>query len=313
LADSSDHSVWFIGDLSDPWVVSIAESLSRCTGIVQVHCPADLPDRPFEADRPPPLIVIHRHRFTPVDAQRLKEYRSALVSGEPPVVLLCISPYVRYEELERWSLLADLVISEATAADVLPRHAIRLVGAAGKEPPTLPDAARVRIEVAGGNHDLCQAVVDACTGAGYQTLRVADLEITGAVGARNSPSRPSAGHTLTIWDVPLLEPDWSQRLARRAHASGPVIALVGFPDRQIVTVAKASGAFACLELPFNVDDLIDVIDRATRTFSPDRSSVPTRVEQPHHLPPPPRRRRQQRELPAASAPWSDRQGKPRVS
>ena len=149
-------------------------------------------------------------------------------------------------------------------------------------------------------------------GAGYRTHQVADLEIAGAAGARRSPSRP-AETMLTIWDVPLLEPDWSQRLERRARTSGPVIALVGFPDREIVTVAKASGAIACLELPYHVDDLIDVIDRAARTFSPDTLFSPGRVEQPHHLPPPPRGRKQYREHPAAAVPWSDRQGKPKVS
>jgi hypothetical protein len=230
------------------------------------------------------------------------------------VVLLCISLYVRYEELERWSPLADRVISEATAADVLPRHVARVIGGR-KEPSRRAESAKFQIEVAGGNHDLCQALVDACEGAGYRTLPVADLEISGAAGARSrspSPSRDGE-HTLTIWDVPLLEPDWSQRLERRARASGPVIALFGFPDRETVTIAKACGAIACLELPYNVDDLIDVIDRAAQTLSSERSPIPARVEPPHRLPPPPRGRKQHREHPATAVPWSDREGKPKVS
>jgi hypothetical protein len=244
------------------------------------------------------LIVVHRHRFTAVDAQRLTDYRTGPAAGERPAVLLCISPYVRYEELERWSLLADLVISEATAADVLPRHVARLAGVPGESAARI-EAPRFRIEVAGGNHDLCQAVVDACAGAGYRTQRVADLEVAGATGAQSSPLRTDE-HALTIWDVPLLEPDWAQRLERRAGTTGPVIALVGFPDREIVTVAKRSGAIACLELPYNVDDLIDIIERTSRTLSSERWPIPARVEQPHQLPPPPRGRRQHREHPAAA-------------
>ena len=64
LIDSTDDALWFMGDLSDSWVVSIAGALSHCTGIVQVHSPGDLPERPFDRDQSPRLIVIHRHRFT---------------------------------------------------------------------------------------------------------------------------------------------------------------------------------------------------------------------------------------------------------
>ena len=138
MMDSSEDALWFMGDLSDPWVVSIAGELARCTSVVQVHCPGDLPDRPFDLDRPPRLMVIHRHRFTAVDAQRLKEYRVCPVAGDAPAILLCVSPYVRYEELERWSGLADLVISEATAADILPRHVAR----SGREASRPVDASR---------------------------------------------------------------------------------------------------------------------------------------------------------------------------
>ncbi len=308
--DTTEDALWFMGDLSDSWVVSIAEQLARCSGIVQVHCPSDLPVRPFDADRPPRLVVIHRHRFTTVDAQRLKEYRVCPVAADPSAILLCVSPYVRYEELERWSGLADLVVAEATAADILPRHVARLVER--REGRSMrAETAGFRIEVAGGNHDLCQALVEACQGAGYRTLQVDDLEIAAAAGPKRSP-KTVAERTLTIWDVPLLEPDWSQRLERRSRTHGPVIALFGFADRETVTLAKASGAIACMELPYNVDDLIDIIDRAARTLYPERWPIPVRAEQPHRLPPPPRRRKDRQERPPEVTPWSVRQGKPRV-
>ena len=191
---TTDDALWFMGDLSDPWVVSIAGELARCASIVQVHCPGDLPDRPFDPDRPPRLIVIHRHRFTAVDAQRLKEYRVCPVAVDAPAILLCVSPYVRYEELERWSGLADLVISEATAADILPRHVARLVERrVGRS--TRAETAGFRIEVAGGNHDLCQALVEACAAAGYRAVQVDDLEIARAAGAQTLALDASAsGH-----------------------------------------------------------------------------------------------------------------------
>jgi hypothetical protein len=303
--DSTEDALWFMGDLSDPWVVSIAEALARCAGIVQVHCPGDLPDRPFDDGRPPRLIVIHRHRFTAVDAQRLKEYRVCPSTVDAPAILLCVSPYVRYEELERWSELADLVISEATAADVLPRHITRL-GDRQVSRSTRVETAGFRIEVAGGNHDLCQAIVEACAIAGYSSLQVPDLAAAG-VTRPPAPATNAVERALTIWDVPVLEPDWSERLRRRSASSGPVIGLFGFADRETVTLAKASGAIACLELPYQVDDLIDVIDRAARSLSPERWPSPKRAEPPHRLPPPPRRRKGPRERPVTAPPWSDRE------
>ena len=65
--DSTDDALWFMGDLSDPWVVSIAEALARCAGIVQVHCPGDLPDRPFESRS---AAALDCHSPAPVHGRR---------------------------------------------------------------------------------------------------------------------------------------------------------------------------------------------------------------------------------------------------
>ena len=110
-------------------------------------------------------------------------------------------------------MLADLVISEATAADVLPRHVARLVQA-GEGPMSRADTAGLRIELAGSNHDLCRALLDACEGAGYRALPVGELRNGAVTIPAASPSAPSE-RVLTIWDVPILEPDWSQGLEQR--------------------------------------------------------------------------------------------------
>lgn len=312
MNDATVPAVWFVGDLSDPWVVAIAEVLAGCADIMQVHCAGELAERPFDVDKPPALLVVHRQRITPRDAQQLKEYRISPVKGDPSAIVLCVGPYVRYDELERWSSLADLVISEATAAEVLPRHVKRIVGRPEDE------AKRVRpteliIEVVSHNHDLRQAIVDACAGTSLQVLAARDLECPRAPGeARTRPQAAAPRPKLTIWDVPLLEPDWSQRLERRARLTGPVIALLGFADRESVTVAKACGAVACLELPYNVDDLCDVIVRVTRDRLPEFDMARTRTEPPHHLPPPPSRRKRSQEAAPGPVPWSDRARKPRV-
>ena len=312
MIDSSAGALWFIGDLSDPWVVSIAEVLARCTSIVQVHCPGEVPECPYDLARSPRLVIVHRQRLTAADVLRLRSYRDPKAPSTAPAIILCVSPYVRYDELERWSGLANHVLFEATAGDVLPRYVARLVE--GRESRIARvDSTGFRIEVAGSNRDLCEGLVEACVIAGYRAIAVDDLDAAAGGSGAQPAASPAAERALTIWDVPVLEPDWVERLERRARSTGPVIALFGFADREVVATAKARGAVACLELPYDVDDLIDVIDRAGRSFPADKWPVRVRVEPAHRLPPRPRRRKQQHDTTTAAVPWSDRERKPTIS
>jgi hypothetical protein len=311
LIDSSEGVLWFVADLSDPWVVSIAEVLVRCTSIVQVHCPGEVPECPYDLARPPRMVIVHRQRITAADAQRLRGYRDAKTPSAAPAIILCVSPYVRYDELERWSSLANHVLFEATVGDVLPRHVARVVeGREGRIARVNPTV--FGIEVAGRNRHLCEGLVQACVTAGYRAVAVDDLDAARGVGAKPS-NPPAAERALTIWDVPVLEPDWAERLELRTRSTGPVIALFGFADREVVATAKARGAVACLELPYDVDDLIDVVDRAGRSIPIDKWPVHVRVEPPHRLPPRPRRRKQQQDTATAEVPWSDHDRKPTIS
>jgi hypothetical protein len=308
LIDSSECALWFVGDLSDPWVVSIAEVLARCTSIVQVHCLGEVPECPYDLARPPRLVIVHRQRLTAGDAQRLRGYRDPKTPSAAPAIILCVSPYVRYDELERWSGLANHVLFEATAGDVLPRHVARVVdGREGRIAPV--DSTGFRIEVAGSNRDLCEGLVEACATAGYRAVAVDDLQAPGSV----LPQPAAPERALTIWDVPVLEPDWAERLEQRARSTGPVIALFGFADREVVATAKTRGAVACLELPYDVDDLINVVDRVGRSIPADKWPVRLRAEPPHRLPPRPRRRTRQQDTATAAVPWSDRGRKPTIT
>jgi hypothetical protein len=302
--DTVEGAIWFMGDLSDPWVVSIADALSESRSVVRLDCAGELPDRPFDPSHPPRLIVMHRHRLTPGDAEQLRRWREPAASAAPPALFLCVSPYVRYEDLERWSGLVNLVLSEASAPDVLLRHVARLVD----EPASRPArgaSPSFRIEVAGTNDELRKALAEACARAGYRVEQVDD----GAVGDNQAPVRPPVApgqRVLTIWDVPVLEPGWPERLERRSRATGPVIVLFGFADRTTVACAKAHGAAACLELPYNVDDLLDVIDRTARRVPQGSWGTPAKHDAPHILPPRPRGRRTLRQTPAAVPAWLKR-------
>jgi hypothetical protein len=299
--DESDGAIWFFGDLSDPWVVAIADALPPAHGVLRMDSPGESLRQPFDAHHPPRLIVVHRQRLASGDADRFQELRTQIGTVHSPALILCVGPYVRYEELERYSGLVDLLLSEATASEVLPRHVTRLLdGRPGRTPRTEQDLL-VRVRVASSNGELSRTIAEACATAGYRVEQTDDQ----TVGARtptptsHEPASPSES-LLTVWDVPVLE-EWTERLERHARQAGPVVALIGFPDRSTVALAKAKGAIACLELPLNLDDLIDVIERFAQSQILEPHHSPARAEPPHTLPPRPRRQLADRRPPAEAA------------
>ena len=308
--DASPSPIWFIGDLSDPWVTSIANSIARGRNVHCVDCVAALPSDCFDRTDPPRLIVIHRSHLGFEDIERLADWRAPQSTNPVPAVFLCVSPYVRYVELERVSRLVDVGVSEATAAEVLPRHVARVIEGTERQGPR-PAAVPFRIEVASGNEAIGGAVLEACVSAGYRAELIDDQEIGGIIRVRNRPG-PATERVLTIWEIPVLETGWAGRLEWRALRTGPVITLAGFADREIVTQARAHGAVSCLELPCDLDDLIDAVDRVIRLTALESWPVPPRAEPPHELPPRSHGNARRRGNPASSAPWSDRGPLPRI-
>ena len=151
----------------------------------------------------------------------------------------------------------------------------------------------IHVEVISTNHALRATLLEICLAAGFEALDSSDAAFTphplrsyrarsGAALARNERPHP----VVTVWDVPVLEAGWPELIEHRSRL-GPVIALLGFADRATVGLARAKGAAACLDLPFNVVDLIDVLDRVSRPLLDDREPpVPVRLESPHAVPPP---------------------------
>ena len=112
------------------------------------------------------------------------------------------------------------------------------------------------VEVVSSDYELRRVLREAAAHAGYRATDAAAL----AVGPE-----AAAGRALTVWDVPVLEPRWEERLERRCRL-GPVLALLGFADRAAVAQARDAGASACLDLPCALDDLIDALDRMAKGF-----------------------------------------------
>lgn len=247
----------FAGDLGDPWVAAIAAALP--SGSVVVSCETELPEVwPFEA-APGRVLVLHRDILTRADAARLARDRH---EGRFTRVVLCVGPHARYHALQAWAAgLADAVLPEATAAEVIARYL-------GNEPTPRPERHRPRITVVGGLHEPRAMLADLCEAAGYPVVSVSNW----------SQVAPTA--RLAVWDVPVLEPHWPERLEHYA-ASRSVVALLGFADRVLVAEARARGASACLDSPCHPADLAFVLDRLAGYWQPIRR------DDGHALPPPP--------------------------
>jgi len=252
--EGPDRAIWFAGDLGDPWVVSIAESLPRESP--RFDCPGDLPEV-WPIDRPSPFaLVVHRSTLSSTDAHRLARLKAR--ADRTPRIVLCVGPYARYADVERWARLVDVVMPEATAREIVLRSALAI-----ERKPRPSGGARPRVVVVSSNHDLRATLVEAARTGGFSVEGVSEpVEATPGVAV--------------VWDVPVLEPDWPERLAALSRKSS-VLALLGFADRATVTLARSQGAFACLDLPCDIGDLLHTLDRMTSA----------RHDTPHATPPAP--------------------------
>ncbi len=304
--DATGPTIRFVGDLGDPRVMEILGSISDLSEVHAVMCVGDVPDRLFGPDQPPRLLIVHRTRLSQADAARIEQWRPVPRVHALPRVILCFSPYVRYAELERCSRGVDLAISEATAVETLSRHVSRLLERRDEPPRAAPAADCLPVQVISSNHELRAVLSEICLAegfkvssgreftarwqgriVGYDSNRVNDHTTNDKIGILSHEGTGAANQMLTLWDIPVLEPDWPRLLEERTKL-GPVVALLGFADRATVGQARASGAAGCLDLPLDVNDLVHVIERVNRKFRADSSSkTEGRIEPAHAVPPAP--------------------------
>ena len=283
--DATGPRIRFVGNLGDPWVMEILGSISDLSEVHAVMCVGDVPDRLFEPDQPPRLLIVHRTRLSQADAARIEQWRSLPRVNVLPQVILCFSPYVRYAELERCSRGVDLAISEATAVETLSRHVSRLLERRDEPPQAAPAADCLPVQVISSNHELRAVLSEICLAEGFKVS--SGREFTAQWQGRAAGADRAAKQMLTLWDIPVLVADWPRLLEERTKL-GPVVALLGFADRATVGQARASGAAACLDLPLDVNDLVHVIERVNRKLRSDSSTkFEGRIEPAHAVPPGP--------------------------
>ena len=107
MAATTD-TIGFIGDLLDPWVAAIADALPTNLVIKRVNCAGDIPEEPFGLGQSPALVVLHRHGLSALDRARMKRWTETSESKLKPTVVLCVSPYVRYDDIERMCLASSI-------------------------------------------------------------------------------------------------------------------------------------------------------------------------------------------------------------
>ncbi|WP_165222271.1 hypothetical protein [Aquisphaera insulae] len=274
--------VWFLGDLDDPWVARIADSIRGLPGLAIRSVVGDLPSADRMAD-PPSLLIVHRSRLSDADIASIESWvppdpddRTELAPG----IVLCYGPLVRYAELERCARLSCLLIPEAVAAETLDGQARRRLGMDPRGSGRVGTRG-LTVDVVSSNRALRDALAEGLEGLGIRSRSQPDPGLHEVI-----LTQASGRADVMVWDVPVLEPGWTAVLERRARQSA-VIALLGIADRALVTEAKAAGAYACLDVPLDLEDLASVIGRIHAERAGLRTAAVARAEPRHAVPPGP--------------------------
>jgi len=234
-AVGEERPIVFSGDLADPWARAIRSALPKAEVLDGPTLPDPWPER-FE----PATLILHRATLTAAEIERIRGLKQ---DAEGPRVLLVVGPHVRHHQLQRLGTAVDVVVSEAMARETIARH----LAAAEDEPAPRLKHRRPAVAVACRPIELAEVLTETCQAAGHPaTVRRFDLE--------------DAPEPWRIWEVPTLELDWPNRLAKLARGR-TLIALIGLADREAVEEARRRGAAACLDLPCEPADLRFVLDR----------------------------------------------------
>jgi hypothetical protein len=247
-------AVHFFGDLSDPWVVAIADALP--TDTKRDDCPASLPEETPTAT----ILVVHRALLGANDGNILRKWRE-----HGPHIILCVGPNVRARDVEPLGKSVDVILNDATASEIVARY----VGSLGHFHASAPRETLPLLAVVASGFEMRRMLVDAAKAAGFPARGFSTWD-------EATPSR------LAIWDAPVMLPGWEKQLIDPSRKR-TVLAMIGFPDRYSVALARDAGAAACLDFPCDIADLAFVLDRLSA-----HESSSLLIDGPHAVPPTPR-------------------------
>ena len=251
---------WFVGDLGDPWSATIARALPGFS--LQIPWKEEWESRPA-----PDAMVLHLANPSPSEHQRILRWREGLI-GDMPRLILVVGPHARQAELDRWQGVASDILPESVAGELLPGRFLR------NEPAGTGRLATMTVVSRG--FETRSLLADTARALGFETTERSQFPGVG--------SPPLRG--LVIWDAPVLEPRWTEPLERHSVAAR-IICLIGFADRELVQQARAAGAAACLDVPWELDDLKAVLERLAADEPMGQTGSELLVDPGHEVPPPP--------------------------
>lgn len=241
------------GDTSDPLVNELAD-LIEASGIPSetLHW-CENRSIPAELSESGSLckcnsILIHRRGIGPTQMADLATFRTSFneLALHRPNVELILGDLARYAEVQVLEQVVDRITPEAVAIDLLPGRLMRLRGG---RPEFSQNQKNATVGVISTNKDLASVMVDLVESFGLQAISADGW----------SDPRLHSG-SLMIWDVPLLSDRWTNQLQSQARRR-PVLALMAMAQRHTTARARAAGAVACLDLPFETEDLRDLLVR----------------------------------------------------
>ena len=236
------------GDAEDPLFQLLLEnpSLANCTHV----CVRGFTAWAARQEKPPGCVVLHAVNPEPSALRWFSEWRR--LAGKQIRLILSTSLTARYRQLEPWYGVCDALISEVTAVAAIGRY---IDNPRPSEPD--PAARRRRITVISPDFEMRVMLADACQRAGYRARPVRTWA-------------ESRGGSIAVWDVPVLQDHWMSALNLESRRRR-IVGIAGFCDRSILRAMCVSGASACLDLPFQVEDLGWVLDRVAASPAPERS------------------------------------------
>ena len=192
------------------------------------------------------LIVIHRRSIGPTELSAISDLRNTLeqTSKTRPRLELILGDLVRYAEVQVLSMLVDRTTPESVAADLLQGRLARYFG----QPNTSTGNQRLaKVGILSSNLGIAEMLADWVQWCGYSPLI-----------CNGWSDRALHSNSLMIWDVPTLSDRWLSQLRIQAHRR-PVLTLLAMSNRDTTQLAKQAGAVASLDLPFDADDLADLL------------------------------------------------------
>jgi hypothetical protein len=190
-------------------------------------------------------VVIHRRSLGPSELAALGFIRRTIENSlRKPSIELIAGNLVRYSDLQATTSLVDRIVSEGVATEVIVRKTSMAEPAGDFGFP---------VGILTSNVALREMLEDVLLAFGY------------CPAVLNGCSDPILPHgSLLIWDVPVLSDRWEVRLRDQSRMR-PILTLLGLADRGLIERARSAGAISCLELPFQIEDLRNVLERhATR-------------------------------------------------